>query len=280
MAKETNGPRISFSDVLANSLFLRGPERIREVAAETAAARQADVDRLIHENKFVTGQIEGEVQRQAAYAAIAVAMKRVAQRRADENRAANEAFAMTQREVLPQIVGIPGEFENQSERLREFAGFSSKENPLVRSAVRAQGQRPSSELLWGEQGLHRRPNAGATAVPGTFGHVLRGLLEDSEGYGRVDFNNSHETSKPNFGRDLVGLTGTVQKEPGRVDVRDEGQPESGTWASDLRETLEALEGTPGVEKIVVGEPSEPGGVRPIEVYFRNSRAATGPTLGK
>lgn len=55
MSKRSNGPRISFSDVLMNSLFLRAPARLREVSAEAEAVTRTDEDVVVVAEHFVEG---------------------------------------------------------------------------------------------------------------------------------------------------------------------------------------------------------------------------------
>lgn len=56
MSKGSNGPRVSFTDVLMNSMFLRAPARLREISAETESTERTDEDRVVHADQFVAAK--------------------------------------------------------------------------------------------------------------------------------------------------------------------------------------------------------------------------------
>ncbi|WP_143413262.1 hypothetical protein [Glutamicibacter sp. BW78] len=289
MAKKTNGPRISFSDVLANSLFLRAPERIREVAAETAATRQADAARVTHGDEFVAKQAEDAAQKQDSYQALAVAMKRESRRRVAERQASNQAFATAQREALPKFLDSQGKeiedlskfLDSQGKESREGMTSSSK-SAMPRWGERTlQEHRASTTSLSLDMRQMRGVIAGTVvAAPGSMRHKLPALPEKAEGFGGVEFSNPSELIEVIPVPPRAGPAATVKESSMSVNVQEEGQPVPGTWARALREAVLALAAEPGLEKIVVGEPVEPGGTPPIEIYFRDSNTPTDPTSAR
>lgn len=290
MAKKGNGPRISFSDVLANSLFLRAPERLREVAEET---RQANSARLIQGNELVAERVEDETQRQVGYEALAVAMKRVARR-----KAANEALSTAQRAKLGERASLVGEedgpqnhglmelselvesFRTYTRGLRGFAPAFPKITPIQSGAVAALVRSGGREAPL--EKLSKRPWAKSALVGGLgdSGHALPVLSEKGAGFGHW------RLSEPGMPVEVVERAGPADSSRARRrgfgsgDPEKEGQTKPETWASSLREAAEAMTGVPGVEKIVVAEPAEPGGIRPIEVYFRASSKPTDSPVDK